>query len=207
MERNIFVGSSILHMYSKYEDIKAAKRLFESLNELNLGCWNAMVGGYVQCRYGLEAVNTVCFMHPKGVLMDEFTLIHAIHGLIVRKGYNLSSDLAALKLFTKFWGSSSTIEPDECTFSCVVEACFKTENVQAGRQIHGIIIKSGFASNDYVCRSLVHVCWGALISAFMDQGHTMAAIRFFSRLKEDEQHPDNVILSSTLNMYISHLLI
>ncbi|KAF5754284.1 putative tetratricopeptide-like helical domain superfamily [Helianthus annuus] len=137
-------------------------------------------------------------------------------------GYNLSSDLAALKLFTKFWGSSSTIEPDECTFSCVVEACFKTENVQAGRQIHGIIIKSGFALNDYVCRSLVHgyakfgvltdsyaffddkmgiVCWGALISALVDQGHTMAAIRFFSRLKEDGQYPDNVILSSFLNMY------
>ncbi|KAJ0666755.1 putative tetratricopeptide-like helical domain superfamily [Helianthus annuus] len=141
-------------------------------------------------------------------------------------GYNLSSDLAALKLFTKFWGSTSTIEPDECTFSCVVEACFKTENVQAGRQIHGIIIKSGFASNDYVCRSLVHgyakfgvltdsyaffddkmdiVCWGALISALADQGHTMAAIRFFSRLKEDGQYPDNVILSSILNMYLLKL--
>ncbi|KAJ0666756.1 putative tetratricopeptide-like helical domain superfamily [Helianthus annuus] len=86
MERNIFVGSSILHMYSKYGDIKAAKRLFESSNEPNLGCWNAMVEGCVQCRYGLEAVNTVCFMHPKGV-MDEFTLILAIHGLIVRKGF------------------------------------------------------------------------------------------------------------------------
>ncbi|KAI3812318.1 hypothetical protein L1987_17025 [Smallanthus sonchifolius] len=79
MERNVFVGSSILHMYSKYGGIKAAKQLFESLNEPDLGCWNAMAGGYAQCGFGFEAINTVSSMHSKGVLMDEFTLIHALH--------------------------------------------------------------------------------------------------------------------------------
>ncbi|KAK9052606.1 hypothetical protein SSX86_029236 [Deinandra increscens subsp. villosa] len=382
MERNIFVGSSILHMYSRYGDIEAAELLFESLKEPDLGCWNAMVGGYAQCGYGIEAIKVVSTIQFKGVLMDEFTLIHAlnaclitcdldfgsqIHGLIIRKGfestitlmnslinmyfnigandhawklfqtmdhrdiaswntvlsvssqvsgvqqvaalfsdfmatglkpniitfsimfkmcgevlegqqlyglafrlglyddprisnclismfcrcnaketarlifdsipsrslqnwnemihgYNLSSDLAALKLFAKLWGSSLTMKPDECTFSCALEACFKTDNLQVGRQIHGIIIKSGFDSNGYVCSSLVHgyakygvltdsyalfddkmdiVCWGALISALVDQGYTMAAIRFFNRLKEDGQYPDSFILGSILNMCAS----
>nr|XP_043639807.1 pentatricopeptide repeat-containing protein At3g09040, mitochondrial-like [Erigeron canadensis] len=133
-------------------------------------------------------------------------------------GYNLSSDIRALKLFTNLWGS--TIQPDECTFSCTVEACFKTENLQVGRQVHGIIVKSGFASNGYICSSLVYgyakfgflddsyeffddkmdiVCWGALISALVDQGNTYAAIRYFGYLKEDGQSADNFILGSILN--------
>lgn len=379
MDRNVFVGSSLLYMYSKYGGIETAERLFEGLNSCDLGCWNAMVGAYVQCGHGLEAINTVSSVHSYGVLMDEFTFIHAlnacsltrdpdfgsqIHGLIVRNGselmvtlmnslidmyfktgandhgwklfqtmeckdiaswntilsvssldtsvkqvvtlfsdflvsglrpnritfsilfricgdvleselgqqlyalafrlglhedphvtnclismfcrcnaketarlvfdcipsrnlqnwnemihgYNLSYDLEALKLFTKLWGSA--IKPDECTFSCAVEACYKTENAQVGRQVHGIVLKSGFASNGYVCSSLIHgyarfgfltdsyaffnqkmdiVCWGALISALVDQGYTSAAITLFNHLKEDGQNPDNFILGSVLN--------
>ncbi|KVH95801.1 pentatricopeptide repeat-containing protein At3g09040, mitochondrial-like [Cynara cardunculus var. scolymus] len=379
MDKNDFVASSILHMYSKYGGIEASEQFFKSLNGSDLGCWNAMVGGYAQCGYGLEAVNTVSSMHSKGVLMDEFTFIHAlnacsitseldfgsqIHGLIVRNGfesaitltnslidmyfktgandhawklfetmedkdmaswntvlavssqiagveqvvslftdfmftglkpnritflilfrmcgdllevdlglqfyglairlglngkphvsnclinmfcrcsdketarlifdslpsrnvqnwnemihgYNWSSDLEALKLFTNLWGSS--VEPDEITFSCAVEACFKTENVQVGRQVHGIIIKSGFASNGYICSSLIHgyakfgfltdsyaffddkmdlVSWGALISTLVDQGYTRTAIGFLDRLKEDGQNPDKFIFGSVLN--------
>nr|GEW40387.1 pentatricopeptide repeat-containing protein At3g09040, mitochondrial-like [Tanacetum cinerariifolium] len=379
LERNVFVGSSILHMYCKNGELEEAERLFESLSCADLGCWNAMVGGYAQCGYGLEAIATVSSMHTKGVVMDEFTFIHAlnacsiardldfgrqIHGLIVHNGfestvtlmnslintyaksgaqdhawklfqtmeykdiaswntilavcsedtnveqvvtlfnefmatgfkpnhvtfsilfrmcgdvvkvhlsqqlyslafrlglhndphmsnclismfcrcsaketarsifdslpsrnlqnwnemihgYNMSSDIEALKLFTNFWDSN--IKPDECTFSCAVEACFRTENVQVGRQIHGIIIKSGFAANGHICSSMVHgyakfgflndsykffddkldiVCWGALISALVDQGHTDTAIGIFNHLKEDKKYPDNMILGSILN--------
>ncbi|KAJ9549395.1 hypothetical protein OSB04_021938 [Centaurea solstitialis] len=379
MERNGFVGSSILHMYSKYGGIETCERFFEGLNGSDLGCWNAMVGGYAQCGYGLEAVNTVSSMHSKGVLMDEFTFIHAlnacsitserdfgsqIHGLIVRNGfesattltnalmdmyfktgvndyawklfetmedkdmaswntvlagssqiagvervvslfadfmfsglkpnritflilfrmcgdllevdlglqfyglavrlgldskphvsnclinmfcrcgaeetarsifnslplrniqnwnemihgYNWNCDREAVKLFTDLWGSG--VEPDERTFSCVVEACFKTENVGVGRQVHGIIIKFGFASNGYVCSSLIRgyakfgfltdsyaffddkmdlVSWGALISTLVEQGHTRTAIGFLDRIKEDGQNPDSFIFGSVLN--------
>ncbi|XP_071703527.1 pentatricopeptide repeat-containing protein At3g09040, mitochondrial-like [Rutidosis leptorrhynchoides] len=379
MERNDFVGSSLLNMYCKSGCIEVAERLFECLNDPDLGCWNAMVGGYVQCGYGLDAIDTVSSMHNEGLLMDEFTFIHAlnacsitcdlefgcqIHGLIVRNGfestvtlmnslidmyfktgvddhawklfqamkfkdisslntvlavccqvenveqvvtlftdfmmtglkpnritfsilfrmcgdvfefdlsqqlyglalrlglhndpnmsnclismfcrcnaketarsifdsissrtlqnwnemihgYNLSSDPEALKLFTKLWGSN--IKPDECTFSCAVEACLRNENVELGRPVHGIIIKSGFASNGYLCSSLIHgyakfgfltdsyaffddkmdiVCWGALISALVDQGQTWLAVRYYSYLKQDEQNPDSFILGSVLN--------
>ncbi|KAL7608310.1 hypothetical protein Lser_V15G10983 [Lactuca serriola] len=377
LENNVFVGSSILHMYSKYGAIEAAERLFESLNDSDLGSWNTMVGGYAQCGHSFEAINLVSSMHSKGVPTDEFTFIHAlnacsitsnldfgsqIHGQIVRKGfeamvtlmnslidmyyktnakdhawklfetmenkdiatwntilalssveqvvplftdlmimglqpnritfsilfrmcgdahvvnlglqffglafriglhddpnvsncligmfcrcgaketarlifnslpskdlqnwnemihgYNLSCDLEAIKLFMNLWGSSSTIEPNEYTFSCALEACFKTENIQTGRQVHGIIIKSGFASNGHVCSSLVHgyaksgfltdsyaffddkmdiVTWGSLISALVDQGYTKEAIEVFNRLKADSKNPDKFIFVSVLN--------
>ncbi|KAI3502057.1 hypothetical protein L1887_30088 [Cichorium endivia] len=375
LENNDFVGSSILHMYSKYGAIEEAERLFQSLNGSDLGTWNTMVGGYAQCGYGFKAINTVSSMHSKGVRMDEFTFIHAlnacsitsnldfgsqIHGQIVRNGYeamitlmnslidmyfktdakdqswkifetmedkdiaswntilalspvqqvvclfndlmatglkpnritftilfrtcgdalvvnlgqqffglavrlglhdeprisnclinmfcrfdmkatarsifdslplkdiknwnemihgyNWSCDLEAIKLFVNLRGS--TVEPDECTFSCAIEACFKTENVQIGRQVHAIIIKSGFASNEYVCTSLVHgytksgfltdsyaffdekmdiASWSSLISGLVDKGYTNEVIRVFIRLKEDQKNPDEFIFGSILN--------
>ncbi|KAL4569962.1 hypothetical protein LXL04_025611 [Taraxacum kok-saghyz] len=374
LEKNNFVGSSILHMYSKYGDIKSAESLFESLNVgSDLACWNAMVGGYAQCGYGFEAKKTVSLMHLKRVVIDELTFIHAlnassitcdmdfgsqIHGQIIRNGfepmvtlmnslidmyfktgskdyswklfekmedkdistwntilalssiqqvvflfndlmitglqpnritfsilfrmcgdavevnlgqqffcltfrlgffpqmsnclismfckcgaketarsifdsltsrnlqnwnemihgYNRSCDFEAVKLFVSLWRSD--IEPDECTFSCVIESCFKTDSVEIGRQIHGIVIKSGFDSNGHVRSTLVHgyaksgfvtdsyaffhekmdmATWGGLISGLVDQGYTNATIDVLNRLKQHHQNPDKFMFGSVLN--------
>nr|GEV92699.1 hypothetical protein [Tanacetum cinerariifolium] len=86
---------------------------------------NVLVGGYAQCVYGLEAIETVSSMYSKGVLMDEFTFIHALNACFITRDLYYGRQIHALKLFTHLRGSN--IKPDECTFSCVVEACFRTE--------------------------------------------------------------------------------
>ncbi|GKA30107.1 pentatricopeptide repeat-containing protein [Tanacetum coccineum] len=168
---------------------------------------NCLISMFCRCS-AKETARSIFNSLPSRNLQHWNEMIH---------GYNMSSDIEALKIFTNFW--CSNIKPDECTFSCAVEACFRTENFQVGRQVHGIITKSGFASNGHICSSLVHgyakfgflndsykffddkmdiVCWGALISALVDQGYTDSAIRIFNHFKE-EQAPDNFILGSILN--------
>lgn len=67
--------------------------------------------------------------------------------------YNLSCDSEAVKIFAELWNLGA--EASECTFSCALEACFKAGSPQIYMQIHGITIKSGFASHGYVCSSLI----------------------------------------------------
>lgn len=381
MEKNPFVGSSILHMYAKFGFIKAAELVFEGMDSHEVGCWNAMVGGYAQCGLGLDAISTVSLMHRRGIFMDDFTFINAlkgclitsdldfgrqIHGLIVQSemglstsvnnalmdmyfknaekglafkifnamqerdvvswntvfagtsqdvdarevaclfhsfmftnlkpshltfsilfrlcsevpelnlglqffslafhfgfygeadvvnslinmffrcgaiemarlvfdsvplkhinswnemisGYNLNCDTEAVKIFTELWNLGT--EASECTFSCALEACFKAGTPQIYMQIHGLTVKSGFASHGYVCSSLIKgyfkfglldeafkfsinvdeldiVSWSTMISAFANQGYISEAIKSINCLKEDGGEPDEFILGSILN--------
>ncbi|XP_034697590.1 pentatricopeptide repeat-containing protein At3g09040, mitochondrial-like [Vitis riparia] len=382
MEKNPFVGSSILNMYAKLGDIEDAERVFECMDNLVVGCWNAMIGGYAQCSYGFESLKIVSLMQYKGISMDAFTFINAlkgclvvgnlnfgrqIHGLIIQSevgfstavmnslmdmyfknggglyalkvfdrlqdkdiiswntvfaglsqgddareigrffhklmltglkpncvtfsilfrfcgealdlvsglqfyclafqfgisdeasvtsslinmfskcgamrmaclvfdsapfksihtcnemisGYNLNCHNAdALNLFCNLNGLG--LEADECTFSSALEACFRTENQKLGRQMHGTIVKSGFASQGYVCSSLLKcyvgfgllddsfeffngverldlVSWGAMISALVHKGYSSEAIGLLNRLKEAGGKPDEFIFGSIFN--------
>ncbi|KAL7001571.1 hypothetical protein U1Q18_002724 [Sarracenia purpurea var. burkii] len=380
LEKNPFVSSSILHMYAKSEVIEAAERMFEDTDSHEVGCWNAMVGGYVQCGLGFKAMSTLSLMHRKEILMDKFTFINAlkgclilgdlflgrqIHGLIVQSemdpctsvmnalmdmyfknaekdvafkifnamqerdvvswntvfagssqavdarkaaslfnsfmftslkpnhltfsilfrlcgdvleldlglqlcslafhlgfygeplvasslinmfsrcgaiemarfvfdsipfksinnwneiicGYNSSRDPEVLKIFCQMWNSG--FEVNECTFSCALEACIETQNLQINRQIHGVVVKSGFATNGYVCSSLIKayfkfgllddafkfskdldksdmVSLSTMISASVNQGCISESMEFLNCLKEDDGEPDEFMLGSIL---------
>ena len=82
-------------------------------------------------------------------------------------GYNLNCHhTKALNLFCILKGLG--LETNECTFSSILEACSKTENQKLGLQMHGSIVKSGFASHGYVCSSLIkcYVRFGMLDDSF-----------------------------------------
>lgn len=124
MERNPFVGCSVLSFYAKLGDIGAAERVFESLEEVDVGCWNAMIGGYAQCGYGFEAIVTASLMRRKGIFMDKYTFINVIqgcsllgdlnfgrqiHGLIIRSELELSAPVmnALMDMYFKNGGMKS----------------------------------------------------------------------------------------------------
>ncbi|KAJ6408887.1 hypothetical protein OIU84_008563 [Salix udensis] len=183
-ERNPFVGCSVLTFYAKLGDIGAAERVFESLEEVDVGCWNAMIGGYAHCGYGFEAIGTVSLMRRKGIFMDKYTLINVIqgcsllgdlnfgrqiHGLIIRGELEFSAPVmnALMDMYFKNGGINSEalktfydmlqlgVEANEYTFSNVLETCSRSENQLMNRLIHGVAFKSGFASHGHVCSSLI----------------------------------------------------
>ncbi|EXB96393.1 hypothetical protein L484_023114 [Morus notabilis] len=108
IELNLFVGASILNMYAKLEDIQSAERVFESMPNLDVGCWNVMIGGYVQCGHGIEALKIVSLMLHRGINMDCLTFVNALkgcsgvanlefgkqlHGLIIKGDVGFSTSL------------------------------------------------------------------------------------------------------------------
>lgn len=149
----------------------------------------------------------------------SFKSIHTCNEMI--SGYNLNCrHTEALNLFCNLKGLG--LEADECTFSSVLEACSRTENQKLGRQMHGSIVKSGFASQGYVCSSLLKfyvrfgllddsfeffnwvegldlVSWGAMISALVQNGYSSEAIGLFNCLQEAGGQPDEFIFGSIFN--------
>lgn len=83
MEKDSFFGSSMLSLYSKLGCVEEAEQIFNYMENCDVGCWNAMIGGYVLCGRGVEAMRLASSMRTKGVIMDEFTFINALKGCVL----------------------------------------------------------------------------------------------------------------------------
>ena len=45
---DVFVGSSLIDMYSKCGQIEYAQNVFDRISDRNILCWNSMIAGYAQ---------------------------------------------------------------------------------------------------------------------------------------------------------------
>lgn len=108
IDRDSYVGGSVVNMYFDSEDVRSAKNVFESLSDSDIGCWNAMIGGLAKCGHGLEAVEIFRSMLRRGMSADQFTFVNSlkgcsetgdpdfgkiVHGLIVKNGAESSTSV------------------------------------------------------------------------------------------------------------------
>ncbi|KAL4201037.1 hypothetical protein AMTRI_Chr02g256590 [Amborella trichopoda] len=59
----------------------------------------------------------------------------------------------ALRLYSRFL--SENLRPNERTFSVALSSCAETRALTQGKQIHGLLIKTGFCGYVYVGTSLI----------------------------------------------------
>lgn len=177
---NAFVRNSTIEMFSRCGVIEGACCIFENLPTRDISAWNEMILGYNLNGCNIEALKLFRDLHELG------------------------------------------IEANEVTYSNILGSCCRTEHQEIGRQIHASVIKSGFSYNHFVCCSLINayarfgmindalkiflginfldlVSWGAMISAFLQQGCNHEALVLLNSLREDGERPDEFVLGSTLN--------
>ncbi|XP_044479026.1 pentatricopeptide repeat-containing protein At2g27610-like [Mangifera indica] len=127
----------------------------------------------------------------------------------------------AIDLFVKLY--SSGLAPSERTFSCVLGAFADTKDVEAGKQLHSLIIKTGCSSFTFVNNAVLDfyskcglleesmktfeemdehdiVSWNALISGHVGLGHYEEAIEHLKNMLSDGHYPNLYTYSSILNI-------
>ncbi|MCL7048262.1 hypothetical protein MKW94_003341 [Papaver nudicaule] len=136
-------------------------------------------------------------------------------------GYILNGcTIKALELFANL--GKSGMDVDEYTLCSVLSTCTGIEHIAVCKQTHGVIIKSGFGSQNFVCSSLLNTygrfglvedcfkifrgiqrldlaSWGAMISSLVRQGGINESLDLLKGLIKDGQKPDEFILASILN--------
>ena len=119
-------------------------------------------------KHGLEGVTPVCnalismytrfsencMMEDAHRCFDSLVLKDTVSWNSMLTGYSQHSMSAdALRFFTCM--QSANIRTDEYAFSAALRSCADLAALVLGRQIHGSVIHSGFASNSYVSSSLI----------------------------------------------------
>lgn len=78
LEENVYVGTSVVDMYSKCGRVEMARRAFQRIKEKNVLSWSAMISGYGMHGYGQEALDVFSEMRKSGLKPNYITFISVL---------------------------------------------------------------------------------------------------------------------------------
>ncbi|XP_026426396.1 putative pentatricopeptide repeat-containing protein At3g25970 [Papaver somniferum] len=129
----------------------------------------------------------------------------------------LSED--SLKFFG--WMRSRPLPVDQFAFSAVIRSCSDLATLQLGQQIHVLVLKSGFESDDFVSSSLIFmyskcgvvedarksfdatprcstITWNSIIFGYAQHGQGNIALDLFLEMNEKNVKPDHITFVAVL---------
>jgi pentatricopeptide repeat protein len=78
-DSDVFVGSSLVDMYTKCGSMEDAQRIFNKIPSRNVVTWNAMILGQVKCRQGQKSLELFQQMQQEGVQPDSVTFVGVLN--------------------------------------------------------------------------------------------------------------------------------
>ncbi|KAL0422685.1 UNVERIFIED_CONTAM: Pentatricopeptide repeat-containing protein, chloroplastic [Sesamum latifolium] len=97
-EADTFVGSAVIDMYANCASMEDAKRHFESMEEKDVACWNALISGYGMIGCGNEAIELFLKMKHSGLNPDDSTFVSVLcassHAGLNHKNFELGVEIS-----------------------------------------------------------------------------------------------------------------
>ncbi|KAL2252148.1 pentatricopeptide repeat-containing protein At5g46460, mitochondrial [Sesamum indicum] len=143
-EKNVITWTTIINALLKYRMIEKANGLFWEMPVRDTAAWNAMVHGFFM-NGRVEEATSLFEMIPDRNVISWTTMISGLdqHG----RTYE------ALSIFRSMVAVG--VKPASSTFACAITSCANVGNLCLGCQVHGHILKLGYAFDSYITASLV----------------------------------------------------
>ncbi|KAK4275885.1 hypothetical protein QN277_018897 [Acacia crassicarpa] len=179
LEQNPFVSTSILNMYVELRDIESAGLVFDCMKDLDAGCWNAMIGGYIKCKYDFKALQLLTLMPYVGVKMDKYTFINAL------KACSAMGALQCVKQIHVFI-IQSKMECITSVMNALMDVYFKNSDKDSSLRVFNRIQEKDIIS------------WNTAFSGFSQNGNARELIALYHNLMIIGGKPNNVTFSVLL---------
>ncbi|KAE8008888.1 hypothetical protein FH972_005359 [Carpinus fangiana] len=171
---DMYVGNSLIDMYSKCYDADSAFEVFNEMSRRNNVSWNSILSGFVLNKKHLEALSLFYSMGKEGIQADEVTLVNilqtckyfvqpfqckAVHCVILRQGY----------------------ESNELVLNSLIDTYAKCNLVELAWGLF-----DGMERRDVVS-------WSTMIAGFTHCGKPDEAIAVFQEMSLDVQEKLNAV--------------
>ncbi|ONK74302.1 uncharacterized protein A4U43_C03F4850 [Asparagus officinalis] len=157
---NVYVSSVLIDMYSKCGRLSSAKQILERITEKDVVSWTAMIAGYAQHEFYIEALKTFGEMLAHGIQSDNIGLASAI------------SACAGIKAIKQ----GAQIHAQACVSG------YASDN-SIGNSLINLYARCGKISEAYSAFQTVEpedeISWNGLISGFAQSGHCEEALKVF----------------------------
>ncbi|XP_059280534.1 putative pentatricopeptide repeat-containing protein At5g37570 isoform X2 [Lycium ferocissimum] len=170
-DSDVYVGSSLIDLYGKCNQIEHARRIFNEMPLRNEVTWTAMIVGYIYFGDLLQARKLFDEM-PKRNIVSWNAMISAF----VRFGDLVS----ARKLF------DSMPDKDAVSFTTMIDGYAKAGDMASAR----------FLFDQSFSRDIIS--WSALISGYAQNGQPNEAIKIFHEMLSMNVRPDEFIMVSLM---------
>ncbi|GFP86623.1 pentatricopeptide repeat-containing protein at1g20230 [Phtheirospermum japonicum] len=163
-----FVESSLLHFYVKCDELNGAHKLFDKMAERDVVSWSALAAGYARKGDVANAKKVFCEVKNLGFKPNTVSW----NGMIA--GFNQSGCfLDAVLMFQQM--HLHGFKPDGTSISSVLPAIGDLGYLNAGTQVHGHVIKIGFAVDKCIVSALIDMygkcgCAAEMSRVFEDTG-------------------------------------
>ncbi|GMH17124.1 hypothetical protein Nepgr_018965 [Nepenthes gracilis] len=177
LDRNVYVGSSLINMYAKCQKLISAREIFDSLDDRNVVFWNAMLGSYAQNGFVNEVVELFINMKESGFQADEFTYTSILSacGCLDRLGMGCQLHSIIIK---------NNFESNLFIGNALVDMYAKSGALTEARRLFELI------------QNRDNVSWNAIIVGHVQEEEEGEALEMFKRMMLDGLAPDEVALAS-----------
>lgn len=174
---DVFVSASLVHMYSRFESLDIAYKIFINMPFRDLGSWNAMISGFCQNGKAKEALCVLNDMRVEGVKMDPTTVSTVLPACAqagdISRGMSLHSYVI-----------QNGLEYDVFVSNALINMYAKFGNLEyAGSIFDGMLVRD-------------LVSWNSIIAAYEQNGYPGVALRFFRDMRDSGLQPDKLTLVS-----------
>lgn len=177
LDCDLFVGNSLIDMYSKCQDADSAFKVFDAMPRRNRVSWNSILTGFVFNERHLDALTLFYSMGKEGIEADEVTLVNvlqtskhlrmfhckSVHCVTIRRGY----------------------VSNELLLNSLIDTYAKCNDVD-----HAWKLFNGMKKRDVVS-------WSTMISGFASCGRPEEAIAVFHemmQLQAQDQKPNEITI-------------
>ncbi|XP_024535241.1 pentatricopeptide repeat-containing protein At2g21090 [Selaginella moellendorffii] len=210
LESDALIGSALINMYGKCQDVAHAKVVFDSMERRNVVAWTAIVAANAQNGRVLDAK----FLFEKMPQQDIVSWNSMISGM-GKNQYNRE----ALDLFNAM--EAIAMLPEKSTLVSAIDACANLPSLAEGRRIHSRIDETTLESDREIQNALVNmygrcgdletaralfdrmrdknvISWTSVIAAYAHHGHSRAALELFYEMACEGQAPNEITLATLL---------
>ncbi|KAE9606377.1 putative tetratricopeptide-like helical domain-containing protein [Lupinus albus] len=181
---NLPLGTALVDMYAKCGQLEISRKVFDSMKEKDVICWNAMISGYGMNGYAVSAVEIFQHMEKSNVKPNGITFLALLsacaHGGLVDEGKNLFSKM-----------QSYSFKPDLKHYTCMVDLLGRSGNLQ---EAEALVLSMPVSPDGGV--------WGALLSACKTYNEIEMGIRVAKYAIDSEPENDGYYIMVS-NMYSS----
>ncbi|XP_068655655.1 pentatricopeptide repeat-containing protein At5g66520-like [Aristolochia californica] len=201
---DIYVGNTLMLMYSVFGDMRAARYLFDIIPQRTEVAWTVMISGYSK----QGDVDSACFLFDEAPVKDRGIWGSMISGYVQNNCFK-----EGLKLFQLM--QLTNVDLDESVLVSVLGACAQLGALELGIWIHKYVERIGLSVGVRFGTALVDmynrcgrlglakkvfnelpqrdsVCWNVMILGLAMHGDGEGAFKLFLEMKDSGFTPDGI---------------
>ncbi|RID71349.1 hypothetical protein BRARA_C03290 [Brassica rapa] len=176
---NIYVGSSLVSMYSKCERMEDAAKVFEGLEERNDVLWNAMIRGYAHNGEAHKVMELFMDMRGSGHNVDDFTFTSLLSTCAASHDLDMGSQFHSVIIKKK-------LADNLFVGNALVDMYAKCGGVEDARKVFERMWERD------------NVSWNTMIGGYVQDENESEAFNLFKRMNSCGMVSDGSCLASTL---------